>query len=54
MQDKIPLKVKHDQLMAWIDLPFDERPQLLMGAFRSVIEMSFSLNSWILSVRTVP
>jgi len=39
MQDKIPLKVKHDQLMAWIDLSFDERPQLLMSAFRSVIEM---------------
>jgi predicted AlkP superfamily pyrophosphatase or phosphodiesterase len=29
--DKVPLKDKHDQLMAWIDLPFDERPQLLMG-----------------------
>jgi hypothetical protein len=41
MQDKIPLKVKHDQLMAWIDLPFDERPQLMMGAFRSVVEMVF-------------
>lgn len=30
-QDKVPLKEKHDQLMAWIDLPFDQRPQLLMG-----------------------
>lgn len=28
------MKDKHDQLMAWIDLPFDERPQLLMGLSR--------------------
>lgn len=54
MQDKIPLKVKHDQLMAWIDLPFDERPQLMMGAFRSVVEMGFFLTSWIQSVRAIP
>lgn len=25
------MKEKHDQLMDWIDLPFDQRPQLLMG-----------------------
>jgi len=31
--DKVPLKEKHDQLMSWIDLPFNERPQLLMGEF---------------------
>ncbi|KAJ3988030.1 Phosphodiest-domain-containing protein [Lentinula detonsa] len=30
-KDKVPLSVKLDQLLAWIDLPFDERPQLLMA-----------------------
>ncbi|KAF5380642.1 hypothetical protein D9757_007065 [Collybiopsis confluens] len=30
-KDKVPLSVKLDQLLGWIDLPFDERPQLLMG-----------------------
>ncbi|KAJ7643899.1 Phosphodiest-domain-containing protein [Roridomyces roridus] len=30
-KDKVPLKEKLDQLIAWIDLPFDERPQLLMA-----------------------
>ncbi|KAF7980584.1 hypothetical protein HWV62_37336, partial [Athelia sp. TMB] len=30
-KDKVPLKEKHDQLMSWIDLPFDQRPQLLMA-----------------------
>jgi hypothetical protein len=26
------MKEKHDQIMAWIDLPLDKRPQLIMGA----------------------
>ncbi|KAJ7486159.1 alkaline-phosphatase-like protein [Mycena galericulata] len=30
-QDKVPLKEKLDQLVQWIDLPFEERPQLLMA-----------------------
>ncbi|KAF7364928.1 Phosphodiest-domain-containing protein [Mycena venus] len=30
-QDKVPLKEKLDQLLSWIDLPFEERPQLLMA-----------------------
>ncbi|KAI0696269.1 Phosphodiest-domain-containing protein [Cytidiella melzeri] len=30
-KDKVPLKWKHDKLMEWIDLPLDERPQLLMA-----------------------
>jgi len=29
-RDLVPLKEKHDQLIAWIDLPFEKRPQLLM------------------------
>ena len=29
----MPLSEKLDQLMAWIDLPLDERPQLLLGLF---------------------
>lgn len=27
----MPLKEKHDQIMAWIDLPLERRPQLIMG-----------------------
>lgn len=30
-QDKVPLKEKLDQITAWIDLPIEERPQLIMG-----------------------
>ncbi|KAE9408893.1 Phosphodiest-domain-containing protein [Gymnopus androsaceus JB14] len=30
-KDKVPLSVKLDQLLQWIDLPFEERPQLLMA-----------------------
>ncbi|KAJ7771942.1 alkaline-phosphatase-like protein [Mycena maculata] len=30
-KDKVPLKEKLDQLVQWIDLPLEERPQLLMA-----------------------
>ncbi|KAF7348334.1 Type I phosphodiesterase nucleotide pyrophosphatase [Mycena sanguinolenta] len=30
-KNKVPLKEKLDQLLQWIDLPFEERPQLLMA-----------------------
>ncbi|KAJ7147177.1 alkaline-phosphatase-like protein [Mycena crocata] len=30
-EDKVPLQEKLDQLIKWIDLPFEERPQLLMA-----------------------
>ncbi|KAF8906136.1 Phosphodiest-domain-containing protein [Mucidula mucida] len=30
-KDKVPLQEKLDQIMAWIDLPFEQRPQLIMG-----------------------
>ncbi|TFK40742.1 Phosphodiest-domain-containing protein [Crucibulum laeve] len=30
-KDKVPLKEKHDQIVQWIDLPFEERPQLIMA-----------------------
>ncbi|KAJ7625296.1 alkaline-phosphatase-like protein [Mycena polygramma] len=30
-KDRVPLKEKLDQLLHWIDLPFEERPQLLMA-----------------------
>ncbi len=33
LQDKVPLSVKLNQLLSWIDLPSEERPQLLMGAY---------------------
>ncbi|TFK52494.1 Phosphodiest-domain-containing protein [Heliocybe sulcata] len=30
-RDKVPLSEKHDQIMSWIDLPLDSRPQLIMA-----------------------
>ena len=30
-QDKVPLQKKLDQILEWIDLPLEERPQLIMG-----------------------
>ncbi|KAH7906182.1 Phosphodiest-domain-containing protein [Hygrophoropsis aurantiaca] len=30
-KDRVPLSNKLDQLLAWIDLPFEERPQLLLA-----------------------
>ncbi|KAH7927802.1 Phosphodiest-domain-containing protein [Leucogyrophana mollusca] len=30
-RDHVPLSEKHDQLLAWIDMPFEERPQLLLA-----------------------
>jgi hypothetical protein len=32
IQNKVPLKEKLDQIIDWIDLPLEERPQLIMGA----------------------
>ncbi|KAL4250585.1 Phosphodiest-domain-containing protein [Abortiporus biennis] len=28
-KDKVPLKEKHDQIMQWLDLPLEKRPQLI-------------------------
>ncbi|KAF8176987.1 nucleotide pyrophosphatase [Pholiota molesta] len=30
-KNKVNLNIKHDQIMQWIDLPFDKRPQLIMA-----------------------
>ncbi|GJE99017.1 phosphodiesterase domain-containing protein [Phanerochaete sordida] len=30
-KDHVPLKEKHDQIMEWIDLPLEKRPQLIMA-----------------------
>ena len=31
VQDTMTLTEKHDQIMNWVDLPLEERPQLMMG-----------------------
>jgi hypothetical protein len=31
LQDKVPLSEKLDQIMAWIDLPLETRPQFISG-----------------------
>ena len=33
LQDKVPLNEKLDQIMAWIDLPLEKRPQFISGSF---------------------
>ena len=30
-QDKVPMQDKLDQILAWIDLPLEKRPQLITG-----------------------
>ena len=30
-KNKVPLSEKLDQVLKWIDLPLDERPQLIVG-----------------------
>jgi hypothetical protein len=30
-KDHVPLSAKLDQILAWVDLPLEKRPQLLMG-----------------------
>ncbi|KAF8300137.1 Phosphodiest-domain-containing protein [Clavulina sp. PMI_390] len=30
-KNKVPLQEKHDQIMKWIDLPFETRPQLILA-----------------------
>jgi hypothetical protein len=30
-KNHVPLSVKLDQILAWVDLPVEKRPQLLMG-----------------------
>ena len=32
LQDKVPLSEKLDQIMAWIDLPLEQRPQFISGS----------------------
>ena len=31
MQDKVSLQDKLDQILAWIDMPLEKRPQFIMG-----------------------
>ena len=33
LQDKVPLSEKLDQILQWIDLPLNARPQLIMGNY---------------------
>lgn len=38
-QNKVPLKVKLDQILHWIDLPFEKRPQLIMGKESTTMDL---------------
>ena len=33
VQDRVPLDNKLDQILNWIDLPLEQRPQLILGVF---------------------
>lgn len=33
IQDRVPLGEKLDQILNWIDLPLEQRPQLILGGF---------------------
>lgn len=30
-RDKVPMQEKHDQIMTWVDMPIETRPQLILG-----------------------
>ena len=36
-QDKVPLSEKLDQIMTWIDLPLEKRPQFISGSLLAAI-----------------
>jgi hypothetical protein len=35
-QDKVPLEEKLEQILTWIDLPLEKRPQLILGTYSSL------------------
>ena len=37
LQDKVPLREKLDQILTWIDLPLEQRPQFIMGEFTVLV-----------------
>lgn len=40
LQDEVPLSEKLDQIMAWVDLPLENRPQFISS-------LSFPAGRWI-------
>ena len=52
-QNKVSLDVKLDQILRWVDLPFEQRPQLIMGKHNNQCFNPFILNKFA-SIRTVP
>lgn len=50
------MKEKHDQIMEWIDLPLEERPQLIAGRYTcfKCISASQTFLSSVISQRTNP
>lgn len=43
------MKEKHDQIMEWIDLPLEERPQLIMGTPHHLIDNCVSNSSILIA-----
>jgi hypothetical protein len=39
-QDKVPLSEKLDQILQWVDLPLEKRPQLIMGDLTSIYHLN--------------
>ena len=52
-QDNVPLKEKLDQILAWIDMPLETRPQFITGT-RHVFLTAVLIQMTYHSVRALP
>lgn len=44
MKDHVPLKEKLDQILSWIDMPIETRPQFIMGLSSVYLVVSPPIN----------
>ena len=52
-QDNVPMKEKLDQILAWIDMPLETRPQFITGT-RHVAVTTVLIDMAYCSVRALP
>lgn len=53
IQDKVPLQEKLDQILEWIDLPIETRPQFIMGLSILSLSMVQLLTLYNSSIRAI-
>ena len=50
-QDHVPLKEKLDQILSWIDMPIETRPQFIMGS--SGVILAYCCRALILTISSI-